>query len=641
MFDSSCLLPSYHIIYRRGNLLLESSVPAGSRDDMTERNTHSSSQRLFKVCFLPDNTTVETPLGSTILDAAVRAGIKLYTACGGRGTCGKCAVMLLPDKRQVLACQYHVTGDITVEVPLSARQAKHRILQDGIEQDVVICPVVGKVFIRPPEGTSQALIQTLQLTGGQREYHFTDGALASLKQLSQSDLGRGVTAVCRLEAVTGLRERYAIAALESGDTSGTLYGVAVDIGTTTVVATLVDLNTGDVAATAASLNPQNVFGDDVISRISHGQEEAGLKELHDVTIGGLNELIVRLCADSGISERQIYEVSVVGNTTMNHIFLGYPIGQLGQMPYNAWSVDAHDVAPSATGLKVNSSGNIHTVENIAGFVGADTVGAAVAVRMDKVEKMTLVIDIGTNGELILGTKDRMFAASCAAGPAFEGARIGHGSRAMHGAIERVAFSSDSGDLEVVTIGGQAPTSICGSGLIDAVGVLLELGIVDTTGRFVSPEELKDSVSAKILARLTENNGQPAFVIAFGPDGSAEVILTQKDLREVQLAKAAIRAGIKLLQARAGVDDYQIEQYLVAGAFGNYIDPVHAMRIGLLPTVPLDRVKFVGNAAASGAKLVLLNRHMRVLAQALARRIKYVEIGHEAAFSTVFADCLFF
>jgi uncharacterized 2Fe-2S/4Fe-4S cluster protein (DUF4445 family) len=608
---------------------------------MTKKTARSSSQRLFKVCFLPDNTTVELPHGSTILDAAVGAGIKLYTACGGRGTCGKCAVMLLPAKRRVLACQYHVTGDITVEVSPSARQAKHKILQNGIEQDVVICPVVGKVFFMPPEGTPAAVIKTLKLTGDQREYRFTDGALASLKQLSQSELGRGVTAVCRLEASTGMQERYAIVALEPGDTTGALYGMAVDIGTTTVVATLINLNTGDVVATAASLNPQNVFGDDVISRISHGQKEAGLKELHDVIISGLNELVARLCTDSGISQQQIYEVVVVGNTTMNHIFLGFPIRQLGQMPYNAWSVDAHDVEPPATGLMVNHAGNIHTVENIAGFVGADTVGAAVAVRMDKVEKMTLVIDIGTNGELILGTKDRMFAASCAAGPAFEGARIGHGSRAMQGAIERVAFNANSSDLEVVAIGGQAPTSICGSGLIDTVGVLLELGVVDTTGRFVSPDDLKNSVSTKILARLIENNGQPAFVIAFGPDGRAKVILTQKDLREVQLAKAAIRAGIKLLQARAGVDDSQIEQYLVAGAFGNYVDPVHAMRMGLLPTVQLDRVKFVGNAAASGAKLILLNRHLRVLAGDLARRIQYVEIGHEAAFSTVFADCLFF
>jgi len=212
---------------------------------------------------------------------------------------------------------------------------------------------------------------------------------------------------------------------------------------------------------------------------------------------------------------------------------------------------------------------------------------------------------------------------------------------MHGAIERIIYNQASGDIETTVIGGISPVSICGSGLIDAVGVLLELGIVDVTGRFVSPDKVKAGLTPKMMARFTTKNDQLAFVLAHGGADLADIILTQKDLREVQLAKAAIRAGIKLLQAKVGIDDSQIDQFLVAGAFGNYIDPAHAMRIGLLPTIPMDKVKFVGNAAASGAKLVLLNRHLRTLAETLARHIQYVEIGHEAEFANVFSDCLFF
>jgi uncharacterized 2Fe-2S/4Fe-4S cluster protein (DUF4445 family) len=593
------------------------------------------------VHFVSESRTAEVSPGATILDAAVKAGVKLYTACGGGGTCGKCVVELLPGGSRVLACHFHVSRDLHVNVPRSAQQARHKILHEGIEQDVVVCPVFRKTFVRLPEGTPSALVDVLRLAGFEKQYYLSDAAAAAIKQFSQSELDRGVTALCRLDTFADTQDNYVVVALEPGDTSASFYGVAVDIGTTTMVATLVDLNTADVLATSSSLNPQNRFGDDVISRITHGQEESGLKQLHDVTIAGVNELISQLCSQREISPLHIYEVSVVGNTTMNHIFLGLPIRQLGHSPYNAWSVDAHDVEPSKLGLGINPNGNVHTVENIAGFVGADTVGVAVAVRMDKVEKMTLVLDIGTNGELILGTKDRLFAASCAAGPAFEGARISQGSRAMHGAIERIAYNPASGDIETKVIGEISPVSICGSGLIDAVGVLLELGIVEATGRFVLPDNVGVGLTPKIMARFTTKDGQPAFILAHGEAVSADVILTQKDLREVQLAKAAVRAGIKLLQARVGIDDSQIEQFLIAGAFGNYIDPVHAMRIGLLPTVPVDKVKFIGNAAASGAKLVIVNRHLRTLADTLARHIQYVEIGHEAEFTNIFSDCLFF
>jgi len=597
------------------------------------RNPASSQKKSVAVSFTEQSKKVEVPSGSTILDAAVKAGIKLYTACGGRGTCGKCLVRLKPDGPGVLACQYHLTNDVDVHIPPASLHVPHRILHQGIEYDITICPAVRKLFIRPSGCTPSEVIDTLHLTGADCSYSISKSA-GSLAQLLPADCEKGITVVCRNHSAECSHEAWEVVALEKGDTTRSLLGVAIDIGTTTVVAALMDLATGSMRAATSALNPQNAFGDDVISRITHGQNDAGLAELHDVTIAKVNELIAQLSESAGVASGDIYELSVVGNTTMNHIFLGLPIKQLGHAPYKAWSVEAHDVAPADLGININPAGNIHAVQNIAGFVGADTVAAALAVRMDLTEKMTLVIDIGTNGELIVGTKDRMFAASCAAGPAFEGAKIAHGSRAMEGAIERVAYDSESQDLEVRTIGGLPPVSICGSGLIDVVGVLLELGVLDDSGRFIDPKDAS-GLPEKIRQRLLDNNGQGAFVLA------KDIILTQRDVRELQLAKAAIRAGIKLLQAKAGVDDSQIEEYLVAGAFGNYIDPGHAMRIGLLPKVPLKKVRFVGNAAESGAKIILLNRDLRKLAGDIARRIHYVEIAHEREFESTFTECLMF
>ncbi len=422
-----------------------------------------------------------------------------------------------------------------------------------------------------------------------------------------------------------------------------LFGVAVDIGTTTVVAKLIDLADGQCKATAAVENPQIRYGDDVISRIAYAAGQGGLDKLHDTIIDCVNDLIEKLCKASAVDASHIYELTVAGNTTMNHIFLSFPVEQLGQAPYKAYSTKAQDRGADEMGMAINPRGNVHVIESIAGFVGSDITAVAVAVGMDETDRMTLVVDIGTNGEIILGTKDRMYAASCAAGPALEGARIRHGSRAVEGAIEAVFISSDDGgDIDVDVIGGPPARTICGSGLIDAVAVLLELGLLDETGRFAEKQSLADRLGAPILDRLIEQDGQPAFVLVHnGDNGSPRVILTQKDIRETQLAKAAIRAGIQLLQKKAGIGDEDIEQVLLAGAFGNYIRRQSALAIGLLPNVGVEKVHFVGNAASSGARMILVSSQCRQLAKAIAAGIEYVEIAHEAEFQMVFAESLMF
>jgi len=291
-------------------------------------------------------------------------------------------------------------------------------------------------------------------------------------------------------------------------------------------------------------------------------------------------------------------------------------------------------------LKINPVANVHTVENIAGFVGSDTTAVAVAVDIGSAKEGTLVIDIGTNGEVVLAAAGKLYAASCAAGPAFEGARISCGSRAVKGAIEAVIINGDDIGLDI--IGNRPPASICGSGIIDAVAVLLDLGIIDSTGRFAELSKLQKHLSAAIVSRVIEKDGQPAFVLALAKNSKAtDVILTQQDVRQIQLAKAAIRTGVRLLQNKAGLKDLDIKQILLAGAFGNYIRRESALRIGLLPAVPPEHIHFVGNAACSGAQMILLSSRLRQQASKLARSIEYVEIAHEKDFVEVFADSMLF
>ena len=522
--------------------------------------------RHFTITFEPEGRQISIQSGVSLLEAAGQAGIILNTSCGGRGTCKKCLVNLEPSGRKVLACQYHISEDLTVTIPQESRFFEQKILESGI--------------------------------------------------------------MSATEASFTIYEKY-----RRLDPTGEIFGVAVDIGTTTVVAKLINLKDGRHLATESALNPQTQFGSDVISRITYADTPEKAARLKKVITICINRLIAGLCSKASISYEQIYELCAVGNTTMNHIFLGFPIDQLGLAPYKAHSLDAHDLPPGRLGININTKGNIHTVENIAGFVGSDTTAVALAAGIDSDEKMTLIVDIGTNGEIVLGSKELLYAASCAAGPALEGAGITCGSTAQKGAIEGVLVAED--DIVVNVIGNTTARSICGSGIIDAVAVMLDLGVINKTGRFAAPKMLKDNVSDAIFARIFKSNDRPAFRL------TKNVFITQGDIRQVQLAKAAIRAGIMLLQKEITVADDDIEQILLAGAFGNYIRKEHALRIGLLPDVGLGRIHFIGNAAASGAQIILVSETARQMAHLLAKQIKYIEIAQRSDFANTFTKCLSF
>jgi len=527
------------------------------------------SMRYCTVRFQPGGYCQSVPNGTRLLEAATLAGVALASACGGKGTCKKCQVLVGSDGRPVLACQFAVDEDIEVYVPPSSTPENHQILSFGTGRSVEVCPAI-------------------PLT----------------------------------------------------DRTGPVYGVACDIGTTTVVAQLLDHRSGRRLATSATINPQSRRGFDVISRIQYGSTDQGLQELQRLIVSCLNGLIADLCGQTRVDCQAIHELCVVGNTTMSHLFLGFPVRQLGQAPYAAFSLDAHDVPPADLGIQINPAGSIHTVENIAGFVGADTTAVAVAVDIGRADKVTLVLDIGTNGELLLAAGGRVYAASCAAGPAFEGARISQGSRALVGAIEHVAVAST--DIEIGVIGNGEPRTICGSGLIDTVAVLLDLGLLDTTGRLARAARMPPGLAGAIAARVLDTSGWAAFCLAWDRQGShPAVALTQADIREAQLAKAAIRAGIEMLLGRAGLGTGDIGQVLLAGAFGTTLRAAGAARIGLLPDVPLDRVKSIGNAACAGAEMILLNKDCRVKAGQLARSIQYVEIARDPAFADAYAAAMAF
>ena len=439
-----------------------------------------------------------------------------------------------------------------------------------------------------------------------------------------------------IEIQARFRDKFAAATLQTAQA----FGLAVDIGTTTIVAKLIDLADGKIIATMSGMNPQIKYGDDVISRIFYGQTDEKLAQLHSEIINFVNETTGKICRQTKISSNQILEMSVVGNTTMHHLFLRLPVAQLGQAPYKAFSLDARNVPAKELSLKINPDANVYVAPCIAGFVGADTTAVALAVDIASAKQMTLAVDIGTNGEIVLGTSEQLYSASCAAGPAFEGARITFGSRAADGAIEAVVINKD--DIDIDVIGNTSPRTICGSAIIDTVAVLLNLGIIDTTGRFLGHDELQAKLPPKLFSRITEYNGQPAFCLAFAENSKTPaVFLTQNDIRQTQLAKAAIRTGIKLLQKKIGIADSDIQLVLLAGAFGNYIRRENALRIGLLPDVPLERIHFVGNAACSGAEMMLLSRTWRIEAEKLAAKIKYVEIAHEKDFTEVYAESMLF
>lgn len=594
---------------------------------------------------LPTEQDIEVEKGTSLLKALHGAHIYVEGTCGGRGTCGKCKVKIVEGKvplsagqeaklssREIeegyrLACKTPVDNEMTIVVPEEQREGSRKsALSDGLGLEVDLD--LRKVYVKmekPSLGDQRADVERLagQL-GLEAAGQFSLDVIRSLPNLLRKS-GFKATAVVRGDKVI---------ALEPGDTRAKMYGVAFDIGTTTVVGSLIDLNSSRILATFSAGNPQRTFGADVISRITYASQESnGLQVLNEKIIEGINQIVKQLVESAGINYKHIYEMTMVGNTTMQHLFIGVDPTYLAQAPYIPAVQRPLELETRELGIRINPNGRIHVLPNIAGYVGSDTVGVILASHLEKSEKVILAVDIGTNGEVVLGSRDRLLACSTAAGPAFEGAQIKFGMRAADGAIERVKID---GSVEVKTIGNAPAVGICGSGLIDAVAELLKAGVIDPSGRIVSPAELPQ-LPEYLRSRIVEGEHGYDFVLATEDEGGLNepVTLTQKDVRELQLAKGAIHAGIKILSKELQVSVDEIAEVLLAGAFGSYIDKESALRIGLLPALPAEKVRSVGNAAGVGSQMALVSREQRERAAKIAGQVEYIELSTRVDFQEEF------
>ncbi|MFQ5711365.1 MAG: ASKHA domain-containing protein [Candidatus Geothermarchaeales archaeon] len=604
-----------------------------------------------EVVFQPEGKRAESRPGETILNTARRIGVDISSICGGRGSCGKCKVIIregwenmdqpTPEEQRFLsreekaehyrlACSSIVKGSVVVEVPPRSRLGKQRLQIEGIEVLIEPEPLMTKHFvaIKPPTLGDQRSDMD-RLLDALREQH-------GLEQLTMEyEVVKRLPKIVResrwtLTAVIWNREK--IVALEPGDSTSRCYGLAVDIGTTKMAGFLVDLVKGEVVATCPMVNPQIPYGEDIISRITYATRGAeGLKKLQGLVIGGINQMLRNCCKEADIDPKEVYEVAAVGNTAMHHIFLGIYPRHVALSPYPPAVRRGLNVGASKLGVRAHPQANIYVLPNIGGFVGADNVGVILATRMHESEEVTLTLDIGTNTEIVLGNKEDILVCSCASGPAFEGAHITHGMRALTGAIERIAVDPETLEVSYRTIDDAKPVGICGSALVDAPAEMLKAGIINVSGAF-----MRDLDHPRV-----RRDGSPEFVVAWSEETATgrDIVITQGDIRELQKAKAAMHAGAAILMARKKIMEEDIDRVLIAGAFGSYVDPESARTIGMYPEVPLGKVRVVGNAAGTGAKMALISREERRKAEEISQRVRYYELAADPRFEKEFIDSL--
>lgn len=608
----------------------------------------------YPVTFLPKNIVTHAPEGTTIFNAANWAGLPIDSTCGGRGTCGKCKVRLLQgadgvseaDHRFIaeaelaagwrLSCRATVRGDCVAEVPRLMSSPKAALL--GYGQQVLLDPNVAKVYLKLDEPTLadqrsdlKRILDALRVEGWEVR---PDPAL-----------WRALPGVLRASgwAVTAVVVGDELIAVEPGDTGAWAYGVAVDVGTTTVVVAVVDLMTGAVVAITSTLNGQAAFGADVISRASYVMTDpGGLAVLHERIVATINGLVAELCAQAGVRPDQIYEAVAVGNATMLHLLLGITPESISVAPFIPAVDGPLTVAAADFGLALQPRARLTLLPHLGAYVGADIVSGVLATGLvrNPDDRLRLYIDVGTNGEIVLGSRARALATAAPAGPAFEGAQIRCGMRASEGAIEGVRIEPQ-GALRLQVIGGGhlAPIGLCGSGLIDAVAELVNVGLVDSSGRLLTPEAARAAGQpGQLVERLVTVDGVRAFLLS---DPSQNIVLTQTDIRALQFAKGAISAGVHVLLDAMGVTPGDVHEVLLAGSFGSYINPASARTIGLVPSVPVDRIVAVGNAAGEGAKMCLLSFREREAANQLPGFIDYLELSGRPDFNDIFMEALAF
>jgi uncharacterized 2Fe-2S/4Fe-4S cluster protein (DUF4445 family) len=601
--------------------------------------------------FEPSGRQVRVPAGVSVFDAASWNGIAIDSTCGGHGTCKKCKVRMLdgaatpsaldirafsPDELRDgwrLACRVLAAGDARIEVPPLVTRPKAATV--GVGRQVILRPAVQKRYVELDEPSLAD-----QRSDVERILAAVDDLELRVDLYAVRVAGRVLRAADY--KVTAVIVDDVLIDVQPGDTSGRLFGVAFDLGTTTVVATVLDLSTGTPVAVASSLNQQQPFGADVITRISATMmDPKTLARLTALAQQTLAELAAEACTAGGIDPAEVYEVALAGNATMTHIVLGIDPEPLGVAPFILATRLLPEVLAADLGVPAHPRARAVVFPPFGAYVGGDITAGLLASGMDRDARIRLFIDIGTNCEIVLGNRDWLLATAAPAGPAFEGAAIRCGMRAADGAIEVVTMTTD--DLELKVIGDAEPAGLCGSGLVDAVTGLVRLGLLDSSGRLVS-EERAAELAPGLAGRLTQLGAERVFVLHWlGEPGnvSQSVYLSQRDVRELQFAKAAIATGWRILLEEAGLEPADIQQVLLAGSFGSYLSPANAIRLGLVPDIPVLRVVSAGNVAGEGAKMALLSVRERAGGLALLEEVRYVELSDRADFNDRFVDQLAF
>ncbi len=600
--------------------------------------------------------------GTSILKAAHDGGVDITATCGGRGRCTSCRVKFVDgtippptimDEIQLgddlvregyrLSCQCAVTEPITVQVAPPLAEQAFQILGAGpgvgglgLRIDAGIAKELVKVSLPREEHHQTSDLEQLAAAVGVAPECVGPSVLAGLPQALRDDPA-GVTVTTFAPGSAGARR--AVIAVERGDTTAMKFGLAIDVGTTSVVTTLIELESGEQLASMSSLNPQAVFGGDLMSRIAFAQfNPTNLRKLHTRIIGLLNQHVAEVCRASGVLPKWIYKAVVVGNTCMHHLLLGIDPSHVGLAPYAPVMRHAAVLPAREVLLKIAPEARVCLLPLVAGFVGADAVAVALATRLADSPALRVAVDIGTNGEVLLGSRDRLLACSAPAGPALEGAQIRHGMRGAQGAIDKVTVDAD---VHVHTIGETPALGICGSGLIDLLAGLLDAGVVDWTG--LIRVEARDQLPPALRERVAMRGEERVFVLLRPGEAGArgEIVLTQDDVRQVQLAKGAIASGIAMLLHVGAVPLDRVEELMLAGGFGNYLSIPSAIRIGLIPALPVSRVRYVGNAASLGAQLCLLSEAERARADTIASRIEHVSLAAHPDFEQIFVDAMNF
>lgn len=626
-----------------------------------------------KVIFQPSGRRGEVADGTNLLEAARLLGVDIENICGGKGTCGKCKVRieegyfekdaieskmshLTPltevEKKFIkpgegpsmrLACAADVHGDLKIFVPEKSRAGKQIVRKAAKELSISLDPAVKKYFVELKAPTLH------DLTVGDLER--ISEALKDLYKLE--DLSVDFSVLVNLQDIVrkgawnvtvSVWKGKEIIKIEPGFIE-TCYGIAVDVGTTTVVGYLCDLNTGKVVSTESMMNPQVPYGEDVMSRITYAMmNDDGLERMNKAIIDGLNEILERASADLRVNGKSgsdaIMDMVVVFNTAMHHIFLGFNPVYIGRAPFIPAVQNSLDIKAKDIGLKINPASYVHVLPIEAGFVGSDNVGVLIAEEPYNIEEKALIIDIGTNGELLLGNKDRVCSTSCATGPAFEGAQIKFGMRAAPGAIEKVKIDPETKEPEYKVIGKADwhthlekvdAKGICGSGIIDVIAEMFKAGIVDKTGKFVA--------GLNVPRVRQDPDGKPEYVLAWSDETSigTDITVNQGDVRALQLAKGALYAGAKLMMQKMGIE--KLDKVILAGAFGSFIDKEAALTLGMFPDCEIDKIYAVGNAAGDGARMALLNITKRAEAEKYARWVEFVEIAVEPNFQKEFMQAM--